>query len=71
MPSAYKRAYIAKLLLNKYKFSITETENGASVYKDRKCFSKGANAHEAISAAIDRLEHAGQINWDHLTINIY
>ena len=67
----FKRAYIARLLVRQHGFSIRKSEKGAAVYKNRYVFAKGFDAHEAINAAIDRLDQAGQIDWNHLTINIY
>lgn len=67
----FKRAYIAKLLIQQHGFNIRQKAKGAAVYKNRSVFATGLNANEAIEAAIDRLDHSGQIDWNHLTINIY
>ena len=67
----FKRAYIARLLVRQHGFSIRKSEKGAAVYKKRYVFATGSNDHEAMNAAIERLDQAGQIDWNHLTINIY
>ena len=67
----FKRAYIARLLIRQHGFSIRKSKKGAEVYKNRYVFAKGSDDHEAINAAIDRLDHAGQIDWHSLTVNIY
>lgn len=67
----FKRAYIARLLIRQHGFSIRKSEKGAAVYRSRYVFATGSTDHDAMNAAIDRLDHAGQIDWQALTINIY
>ena len=70
MSTTYKRAYIAQLLVKKHGFNISIHTKGATVYKNRQSFSTGINKQAAIEAAIKRLDHAGAIDWNTLTITL-